>query len=298
MGWFDDLLSGAKNLAGEWDEAANRSRCERLERRLRRTDAQSRHVGDFRWQGGPDDVSTFSVVYAEDPAPYTGLHIAVLADAHSTLYLLVETLLWTDTAVRLREPRVSERRIEAATVAEIMDFLQRHRQLPEPALRSLLARLQGIAATRRRSEGDPGSSRPGPPPREPGPTVELRRRRMATGGADGGAAGSRSTPGEEAPRHARGDGGQGERAQERQGRGGRQRHDAGGQREHTAAPGRLSRGDALEMFGLQEGASEQEIQAAYRRLAQKLHPDRDGGSAYFMRQIATAREVLLGKRGR
>ncbi|GJL81443.1 MAG: molecular chaperone DnaJ [marine bacterium B5-7] len=55
---------------------------------------------------------------------------------------------------------------------------------------------------------------------------------------------------------------------------------------------RISDVDALAILGLEEGASIKEIQAAHRRLMQKMHPDR-GGSAYLAARINQARDVLI-----
>jgi hypothetical protein len=52
---------------------------------------------------------------------------------------------------------------------------------------------------------------------------------------------------------------------------------------------------ALEILGLSGGASEQEIQAAYRRLIPRVHPDR-GGSPYLAKQLNAARDFLLRRR--
>jgi hypothetical protein len=59
-----------------------------------------------------------------------------------------------------------------------------------------------------------------------------------------------------------------------------------------AATGEMSRLDALQILGLEEGASAEEIVAAHRRLIQRLHPDR-GGSTFLAAQINAARRVLL-----
>lgn len=49
---------------------------------------------------------------------------------------------------------------------------------------------------------------------------------------------------------------------------------------------------ALEVLGLEQGASHEQIVAAHRRLMQKMHPD-TGGSTYLAAQINQARDVLL-----
>lgn len=53
--------------------------------------------------------------------------------------------------------------------------------------------------------------------------------------------------------------------------------------------------EAYQVLGLPSGATLVEIQAAYRRLIQRLHPDH-GGSAYLTTQLNQARDLLLGDR--
>lgn len=62
-----------------------------------------------------------------------------------------------------------------------------------------------------------------------------------------------------------------------------------------AAPdlGHINREQAYAILGLPVGASRAEIQAAYRRLIQRLHPDQ-GGSEYLAACLNQARDLLLG----
>jgi curved DNA-binding protein CbpA len=55
----------------------------------------------------------------------------------------------------------------------------------------------------------------------------------------------------------------------------------------------MTRAEALSVLGLAEGASEEQIRAAHRRLMQSAHPDR-GGSDWLASRVNEARDLLLG----
>lgn len=56
--------------------------------------------------------------------------------------------------------------------------------------------------------------------------------------------------------------------------------------------GQMDEARALEVLGLEAGATQEEVVEAHRRLIQKLHPDR-GGSTYLAATLNEAKRVLL-----
>ncbi len=62
-----------------------------------------------------------------------------------------------------------------------------------------------------------------------------------------------------------------------------------------ASRGQLTRDEAYEVLGLKPGASLTEIQVAYKKLMQKLHPDKEGNE-YLARKVNQARDTLLDKK--
>jgi hypothetical protein len=56
-------------------------------------------------------------------------------------------------------------------------------------------------------------------------------------------------------------------------------------------PSRMSRAEALQVFGLDESATREDVQREYRRLMRQVHPDL-GGSSYLAAKINEAKDVL------
>ena len=60
--------------------------------------------------------------------------------------------------------------------------------------------------------------------------------------------------------------------------------------------GAMSRREAYETLGLEEGASAEEIIRAHRTLMKKLHPDH-GGSTGLAARVNQAKDVLMQRHG-
>jgi hypothetical protein len=56
-------------------------------------------------------------------------------------------------------------------------------------------------------------------------------------------------------------------------------------------PTRMTRAEALQVFGLDESATREDVQREYRRLMRQVHPDL-GGSSYLAAKINEAKDVL------
>jgi len=65
------------------------------------------------------------------------------------------------------------------------------------------------------------------------------------------------------------------------------------QRRCNSSRGTLSSAQAFEILGLKEGATEQQVRAAYYRLMKRAHPD-VSGSDCFAQQLHGARDLLVG----
>ena len=56
-----------------------------------------------------------------------------------------------------------------------------------------------------------------------------------------------------------------------------------------------ARKDYYRSLGVSKNASEKELKMAYYKLAQKYHPDKEGGNEAKFKEISTAYEVLSDK---
>jgi len=67
-----------------------------------------------------------------------------------------------------------------------------------------------------------------------------------------------------------------------------------GDQQNSSSGAVMDWAEALQILGLEEGASEDEIKEAHRRLIAGMHPDH-GGSDYLAAQINRAKDLLLGE---
>lgn len=70
---------------------------------------------------------------------------------------------------------------------------------------------------------------------------------------------------------------------------------ATGKPKPAASDSQIGREEAYEILGLKPGASTTEINAAYKNLMQKLHPDKEG-TEYLAQKVNLARDTLLDKK--
>lgn len=67
------------------------------------------------------------------------------------------------------------------------------------------------------------------------------------------------------------------------------------QEQAAKTSGTMDRAEALAMLGLEEGATDDQVNEAYKRLMGMLHPDR-GGTNYLAQKLNQARDLLRGKK--
>lgn len=69
-----------------------------------------------------------------------------------------------------------------------------------------------------------------------------------------------------------------------------------GQRRAAPPNGRMTEHEALQILGLQPGASADDVIGAHRSLIKRLHPDQ-GGSTYLAARVNEAKDTLLRRGG-
>ncbi|MBX2834367.1 MAG: DnaJ domain-containing protein [Micavibrio sp.] len=65
-----------------------------------------------------------------------------------------------------------------------------------------------------------------------------------------------------------------------------------GESQKENVPQQMTRNEAYKVLGLEEGASEEEIKSAYKKLMQKVHPDAEG-SEWLAARLNEARDFLI-----
>ena len=73
------------------------------------------------------------------------------------------------------------------------------------------------------------------------------------------------------------------------------KHGAGPRQANNTASDNMSTKEAYDILGLKPGATEKEINQAYRDLMAKLHPDH-GGNDYLATRLNQAKDILLKKK--
>lgn len=69
---------------------------------------------------------------------------------------------------------------------------------------------------------------------------------------------------------------------------------AGEQASHQSGPDTMSRSEAFQILGLEEGAPDDAIRDAHRRLIAHLHPDK-GGSTFLAAKVNQAKDILINR---
>jgi hypothetical protein len=72
------------------------------------------------------------------------------------------------------------------------------------------------------------------------------------------------------------------------------RQTSAGSRGDSPKRATMSEEEALDVLGLEKGADDAEVRAAYKKLMAQVHPDK-GGSDWVASKLNEARQTLLGK---
>lgn len=74
--------------------------------------------------------------------------------------------------------------------------------------------------------------------------------------------------------------------------GGRGSGQSGANQGGSSVPGTMTEEEALDILGLEKGATDDDVNAAYRRLMGQVHPDK-GGNDWMASKLNEARQTLL-----
>jgi hypothetical protein len=249
---------------------------ETLQKRIDQTNENSKFIGDFRWDGGPDNLKGFKVIYYASLKDPRNENLAVLKSPDDALFLYIERLNCRESqchsynSITETESNFTEysytiirRMIDRSSPKKIIETLQACRNVSENKLMELFSELKRIdeshnqqrqtqTETSHDQSNDWGDYQNG-------------KKESAQGNYSGSENGSSQHYKKESQQEKR----------------------------KPSSSGSMTMYEAREVLNVSKDASVKEIKEAYRILASRLHPDRRGGSTYLMKKLNEAKDILL-----